>query len=103
MSNNEKLLSKTSKNIKDVYKTSDEFESDTEVNYCENYKVKKRKLKCSKKKPCDRKEFLKEDKSKFDTNSEDDTGNSKDDNFTDFDKHDLDPDKSLDFEKIPKK
>lgn len=55
--------------------------------------MKNRKLKFSKKKPCGRKEFLNQDVSKFDMDF-------KDDNFTNFNKYDFDPDKSLDFEGV---
>lgn len=61
-SNNWKLLSNTPKKINKDFKPSDEFDGESEVNYCEDKEVRKRKLKCSKKKPCNRKQFLKEDK-----------------------------------------
>lgn len=60
--------------------------------------IKKRNIeKIREKKSCDRKGFLEEHKSKFNMDSEDNTDH---DNYADFRKYDLDPDKSLEFEDV---
>lgn len=86
------MLNNIPKKIKYVWQ-SDKFEDESHKNYYEHRAVKKRKQELMKKKSRNRQEFLEENE-KFKSN----LMNSEDVNFTDFDKYDLDPEKSFDFE-----
>lgn len=84
---NYKLLSNTSEDIKYNHKQLGELE----VNFYVTWKTKLRK-----KRTGDRNEFLDDgNESKYDEYCEDDKENTKDDNYVDFEKYNLDTDKQI--------